>query len=108
MQRYREVIEKYGEGADPDLTFTANGYGVCQAILSVLDSLGDEEITSDAFNDAWMAVEGEESDVLVTGADLTAGKSGRLVHDYQMLRFDGTSWQNVGDLIDVYKAGITE
>lgn len=108
MQRYREVIEQYGEGADADLAVTANGYGACQAVLATLESLGDEEITSDAFNEAWMAIEGETSDVLVDGADLTAGKSGRLVHDYQILQFDGTSWQGVGDLIDVYEAGIAE
>ncbi|SOD97759.1 ABC transporter substrate-binding protein [Blastococcus haudaquaticus] len=108
IQRYREVIEQYGEGADPDLTFTANGYGACQAVLSALESIGDEEITSEAFNEAWMAIDGEESDVLVPGADLIAGESGRLVHDYQMLRFDGTSWEDVGELIDVYESGITE
>ena len=108
MQRYREVIEQYGDGADPDLTFTANGYGICQAVVSVLESIGDDEITSEAFNEAWSAIEEQGSDVLVPGADLTAGASGRLVHDYQLWQFDGTSWQDVGDLIDVYESGIAE
>lgn len=42
------------------------------------------------------------------GSTMTAGPGGRLVYDYQMLRFDGTTWQDVAPLADVRKLGIAK
>jgi len=106
IQTYDEVIAQYGDGADPDQAITANGYGAAQALVAALESIGDAEITPQAINDAWLGLADAPSDVLVPGSTMTAGPGGRLVSAYQMLRFDGTSWQDVAPLADVAELGI--
>jgi branched-chain amino acid transport system substrate-binding protein len=107
MTTYRDVVTKYGNGADPTQAVTANGYGAAQALVTALKSINGE-ITSDAINKAWLGVKNQPSDVLMPGSQMTAGPGGRLVYDYQMLRFDGTTWQDVAPIADVRQLGIVE
>jgi branched-chain amino acid transport system substrate-binding protein len=108
MKRYLEVIESCGTEVDAEQSLTANGYAAAQAVVQVLESLGEDEITGEAINEAWMSVEGEEGDVLMPGSTLTAGDSGRLIHYYQMLQFNGTTFEPVAPIADVREMGIAD
>lgn len=109
IKRYRDIIQKYGEGADPDQALTANGYGAAQAVVAALKSIGNgQTITADAINKAWLGIKGQSSDVLMPGSKMDTGPGGRLVYAYQMVRFDGKSWQDVAPLADVRQLGIVK
>jgi branched-chain amino acid transport system substrate-binding protein len=86
---------------------TANGYSAAEAVVRVLESMGTEPVTGEAFNKAWMALKSGQNGLLMPGSTMTAGDDGRLVHAYQMQRFDGTTWQPVDELADVRELGIT-
>jgi branched-chain amino acid transport system substrate-binding protein len=108
VQRYRDIIEQYGDDADADQALTANGYGAAQALVTALEAVGDEELTPAAINEAWLAIDDVESDVLMPGSTMSSGPGGRLVYSYQMVQFDGTSWQDVAPLADMREMGIAE
>jgi hypothetical protein len=57
---------------------------------------------------AWDSLSGAQNPFLVDGATLTAGPGGRLISEYQLKRFDGTSWQSEGPPIDVAEDGIAK
>lgn len=105
MAAYREVMAKHGAGVDPEGLLTANGYGAAQAVVTALQAI-DGEITPDAINEAWLDIREQPSDVLVPGSSLDTGPGGRLVYRYQLMRFDGASWQDAAPLADVRELGI--
>jgi branched-chain amino acid transport system substrate-binding protein len=109
VQDYRDTLAKCGKDVDADNYLTANGYSAAEAVAKVLESMGDEPVTGDSFNAAWMALDGADNDLLMPGSTMTAGADdGRLVHAYQMQQFDGETWQPVQDLSDVRALGIAD
>ncbi len=108
IKAYRETIAEHGAGVDPDSAITANGYGAAQAVVQVLEAIGDDEITGDSINKSWMTLQGAKSDVLMPGGVLEAGQSGRLVHSYQLMQFDGSTWTDVEPIVDVREVGIAD
>ena len=52
------------------------------------------------FIDAWDGISGADDPAILPGMQLSGGPGGRVLHQYQMMRFDGTSWQDVGDVVD--------
>jgi branched-chain amino acid transport system substrate-binding protein len=109
VKEYRATLTKCGKDVDANSYLTANGYAAAEAVVKVLDSMGSEPITGDAFNKAWMSVDNVDNGLLMPGSTMTAGpKDGRLVHSYQMEKFDGTTWQPVDKIADVRTLGITE
>jgi branched-chain amino acid transport system substrate-binding protein len=105
---YRDTLAKCGKDVDPNSYLTANGYAAAEAVVKVLESMGDEPVSGDAFNKAWMALDGAQNGLLMPGSTMTAGDEGRLVHSYQMQRFDGKTWQPVDKLADVRQLGIAQ
>lgn len=109
LTKYRDTLAKCGKDVDPANYLTANGYAAAEAIVRVLESMGDKAVTGEEFNKAWMGLKDAENDLLMPGSTMTAGdQDGRLVHSYQLQRFDGKTWQPVDKLGDVRTLGITK
>jgi branched-chain amino acid transport system substrate-binding protein len=104
LVQYREDMAEFAPDADADATFTLNGYGLASAIVSALSAADD--ITADGFLASWDGLKGVENPLLIEGATLNGGPGGRVVYQYQLHEFDGTSWLPQGDIIDVAEDGI--
>ncbi|MFW3168954.1 ABC transporter substrate-binding protein [Geodermatophilus sp. CPCC 206100] len=98
VQAFREDIEKYGDAKNADSYLAIEGYGMAAAIVSVLEESGGEG--GQAFIDAWDDIDGVDNPAILPGMQLSGGPGGRVLHQYQMMQFDGTSWQDVGDVVD--------
>ncbi|MGR7027614.1 ABC transporter substrate-binding protein [Geodermatophilus sp. URMC 62] len=98
VQAFRADVEEYGDAANADSYLAIEGYGAAAAVVSVLEESGGEGGT--AFTDAWDAVDGADNPAVLPDMELSAGPGSRLVHQYRVLEFDGTSWQDAGDVVD--------
>ena len=101
---YRDDMAKYAPDGNPDSSFTFTGYGLASAVVSALREADD--ISSDGFLNAWDSLSDVEDPLLIDGATLSGESDGRLVHQYQLHEFDGTSWAPRGDIVNVVEAGI--
>jgi len=97
MKKYREIVEKYGNGADVNHHNTAYGYTEAQIFVTALKNA--PEVTRDAFMESLRNMNGEEMDVLLPGILVTTDAS---KDDYfpisalGFLRFDGAQWTDTG------------
>jgi branched-chain amino acid transport system substrate-binding protein len=98
VQAFRADIEEYGDAANAESYLAIEGYGMAAAITAVLEESGGEG--GQAFLDAWDGLEGVENPAILPGMELSGGPGGRVLHQYQMLEFDGTSWQDAGEIVD--------
>jgi branched-chain amino acid transport system substrate-binding protein len=106
LVQYRADMAKYAPDGDPNSTFTFTGYGLAAGVVSALREA--DEISSKGFLDAWDSLSDVENPLLIDGATLTGESDRRLVHQYQLHEFDGTSWVPRGDIVNVVKAGIAD
>jgi branched-chain amino acid transport system substrate-binding protein len=74
------------------------GYGAAAAIVSTLEESDGEG--GKAFTEAWDSIDGADNPAVLPDMQLSAGPGSRLVHQYRVLQFDGTSWQDAGDVVD--------
>jgi hypothetical protein len=65
-----------------------------------------DEVSSEGFLEAWDSLADVENPLLIGGASLTGETDGRLVHQYQLHEFDGSSWVPQGDIVNVVAEGI--
>jgi len=98
VQAFREDVEQYGDAANADSYLAMEGYGMGAAITAVLEESGGEG--GQAFLDAWDGLDGVENPAILPGMQLSGGPGGRVLHQYQILQFDGTSWQDAGEIVD--------
>ncbi len=98
VQAFRADIEEHGEAANAESYLAIEGYGMAAAIAAVLEESGGEG--GQAFLDAWDGLDGVENPAVLPGIELSGGPGGRVLHQYQVLEFDGTSWQDAGELVD--------
>jgi ABC-type branched-subunit amino acid transport system substrate-binding protein len=106
VKQYRADLAKYAPKADAGSTFTFTGYGLAAAVVSALRSTHD--ISSKGFLSAWDSLSQEPEPLVIDGASLTGKPDGRVVHEYQLHKFDGKSWVPSGKIIDVVQAGIAD
>ncbi len=106
VQNYKQTIQKYGEGADPEDIVTANGYAAGEAFVAALKSMKDP--TRQSLMQAIDATKGLQLDMLYPGVQLNSGPGGRLIFSYQMCQFDGTSWKPIGEALDAVKLGLAK
>jgi branched-chain amino acid transport system substrate-binding protein len=106
VEQFKADMTEYAPDGDASSTFTYTGYGVAAAIVSALRE--SDDVSSDSFLEAWDAVSDVENPLLIKGAALTAEADGRLVHQYQLNEFDGTSWVPQGELVNVVDEGIAK
>jgi ABC-type branched-subunit amino acid transport system substrate-binding protein len=98
VQAFRTDIAEYGDAKNADSYLAIEGYGMAAAITAVLEESGGEG--GQAFLDAWDGLDGVENPAILPGMQLSGGPGGRVLHQYQLLEFDGTSWQDAGDVVD--------
>lgn len=98
VQAFREDIAQYGDEANADSYLAMEGYGAAAATVSALEESGGEG--GAAFTEAWDGIDGADNPAVLPDVQLSAGPGERLVHEYRVLEFDGTSWQDSGDLVD--------
>ena len=98
VKDFRADVAEYGDAKNADSYLAMEGYGAAAAVVSVLEESGGEG--GAAFTKAWDATDGADNPAVLPGMQLSAGPGKRLVHQYRVLEFDGTSWQDSGDLVD--------
>ncbi|SOD98021.1 ABC transporter substrate-binding protein [Blastococcus haudaquaticus] len=98
VQAFKEDIAEYGDEANADSYLAIEGYGAAAAIVAALEESGGEG--GDAFAEAWDSIDGVDNPAILPDMQLSAGPGSRLVHQYRILQFDGTSWQDAGDVVD--------
>jgi branched-chain amino acid transport system substrate-binding protein len=103
---YKEDIAKYGGGADPNDALVLNGYAAAAALVEVVKTAKTQD--ADGYNASWNAVKDLKVPGLLEGGALSAGPGGRLIYQYQVMRFDGTSWRDAEPLRDSSKLGIAK
>jgi branched-chain amino acid transport system substrate-binding protein len=82
------------------------GYAAGEALVNALKTATVPR--PDPINAAWNATMGLVVTGLPPGATLDAvGNTGRLVHTFQLVRFDGKGWQPVQPPVDAMAAGYT-
>lgn len=104
IKKFKDAVQKYGDGADPNNFVVLNGYAFGQALVGVLKTIKNP--TRDGLIKAWDGVQNVENAALLPGVKLSAGSDGRLVHSYRMTTWDGTTWKLEGDVIDATKLGL--
>jgi ABC-type branched-subunit amino acid transport system substrate-binding protein len=104
VKAFRADVGKYGDAKNADSYLAIEGYGAAAAVVSVLEQSGGQG--GAAFTKAWDAVDGVDNPALLPGMQLSAGPGKRLVHQYRVLKFDGSSWQDSGELVDA--GGLTQ
>jgi branched-chain amino acid transport system substrate-binding protein len=105
MRSYQRDVERYGDGADPKDLYTANGYAGAQAFVAALKTMKDP--TQEGLLKAFDALKPTTLPLLQPGITLRPGPGGRLLDQYQIVRFDGRSWKPVGKPVDARAAGFT-
>ena len=98
VQAFRTDIAEYGDAKNADSYLAIEGYGMGAAIAAVLED--SDGAGGQAFIDAWDALDGVDNPAILPGMQLSGGPGGRVLHQYQVLQFDGTSWQDAGDVVD--------
>jgi branched-chain amino acid transport system substrate-binding protein len=103
IQAYKKDIATYGEGANADDTLVLNGYAGAAALVSAMKAAKSPD--ADGYNAAWNAMKEVQAPGLI-GSTLNAGPGGRLIYRFQIVQFDGTSWQSRGPVRDAVQAGL--
>ena len=98
VQAFRTDIAEYGDAKNADSYLAMEGYGMGAAIAAVLEE--SEGAGGQAFIDAWDSLEAVDNPAVLPGMQLSGGPGGRILHQYQMMQFDGTSWQDAGEVVD--------
>ena len=106
VAEYRTAVQKYGEGADPEDSQTANGYAAGEAFVAALKAM--KQPTRQGLMDAIGGIKGLKLDMLQPTVTLNAGPGGRLIFQYQMNQFDGQSWKPVGGVLDAIHLGLAK
>lgn len=103
---YKQDIAKYSEGTDANDALVLNGYAAAAALAEVVKAARTQD--AEGYNASWNAVKDLKVPGLLEGGVLSTGPGGRLVYQYQMMRFDGTSWRDAEPLRDSSKLGIAK
>ncbi|HLL67352.1 MAG TPA: ABC transporter substrate-binding protein [Micromonosporaceae bacterium] len=103
---YFDDVKKYGNGADPGDSLVLQGYTAAAALANAVKTASAQN--PDAYNAAWNATKDLKVPGLLPGTSLSAGSHGRLVHQYQIVQFDGTAWAPVGGVEDATSKGFAK
>ncbi|WP_406437232.1 ABC transporter substrate-binding protein [Streptomyces sp. NBC_01613] len=106
LVKYRADMAQYAPKADANQSFALTGYGLAAAVVSALKDTKD--VSSKSFLSAWDSLSNVANPLLIDGANLTGESDGRLVHEYQLHEFNGTSWMPKGSIANVSQNGIAD
>jgi len=106
LNKYKDAVSKYGNGAKSDDLSVLNGYAFGEALVKALS--GMSKPTQEGLLEAWGKIKDQTSDALVPGVKLSIGPDGRLIHSYSLARYDGKSWVLQGKVIDAMAEGLMD
>ncbi|MGQ4596804.1 ABC transporter substrate-binding protein [Nocardia sp. R6R-6] len=101
IQAYKNDVA--ASGVDAGDMLVLNGFAGAAALVATMKNAKTQD--ADGYNAAWNATKGVPAPGLI-GATLNAGPGGRLVYRYQVMEFDGSSWQTRGPVQDVVTSGL--
>lgn len=99
-------MTEFGHEAEISDALALNGYGLGAAIVEALRNA--ESFDSEGIIAAWDDFSDVENPLLLPGIVFDSGPFGRIAFQFELSEFDGTSWQPVGDVVDVRDEGIVE
>lgn len=101
LSTYLDDIKTFGDGANPQDVNTMIGYYVGRTIVSALTVAAEAgDITPQSIMKAYDGLSGEDYGVLQPGIEIKGDSAdGRLIRQYQLVKFDGDSWVREGDPI---------
>ena len=100
VAQFKEVLQKYGDQLDPADTNAASGYAAASAFVQNLEAM--KEPTQKALMDVIRHMDKVKPAMVLPGVPFTTnGKDdGYPVESLQIVQFDGTKFNNLGDVID--------
>ncbi|ANJ27138.1 ABC transporter substrate-binding protein [Agromyces aureus] len=106
IAQYTADMEASGHDADSSNALALEGYGLGAALVDALSRA--KSYDSEGLLAAWDSFDSTENPMLRDAITLDASSHGRVVFQYQLSRFDGTSWTDEGDIQDVRDLGIVD
>lgn len=105
LSTYLDDISAYGDGADAQDVNTLIGYYLGQTIVSALTAATEAgDLSPEAIMEAYDTLSGDDYGVLQPGITTQGDPAdGRLIRQYQLVKFDGDSWVREGDPISAPK-----
>lgn len=101
MVAYKKAMASYAPTVKVTDATAFNGYTAGQAFADALKNM--KTPTRAGLLAAIDGMKGVHNDGLVLGATLNGGTDGRLIHDFEMSKFDGTQWKPASDVVNVLK-----
>ncbi|RJF74761.1 ABC transporter substrate-binding protein [Rhodopseudomonas palustris] len=100
VQQWRDWMKTYNAGADPADIFNATGYTMAQMMELVLQRAGDDLTRANLIKQA-ESLNAIELPLLLPGIKLEMSADQRTpIRQLQMARFNGTSWELFGDVLN--------
>lgn len=98
-------MKQYGQATDADDLLGLEGYAAAEALVTALKAAPTP--TAEAIAAAWESIKNVSVTGLPPGTSLQAGPGGRLVYNFQLVQFDGTTWTPVGGIQNAITTGVT-
>jgi ABC-type branched-subunit amino acid transport system substrate-binding protein len=100
MQDFQAFMAEYSPNGDARSTFSVYGYAAAKTLEAVLEAAGDELTRENVMQQA-ASLDNLEIPVLLPGITITTGPDDFApIEQLQLERFNGTSWELFGDVID--------
>jgi hypothetical protein len=97
---YRSFMKKYYPEGDPIDPFNVYGYSSAQTMVHVLRLCGDDLTRENILRQA-TSIKNLELPLLLPGIKINTGATDYFpIKQMQMIRFDGTRWVRVGDVLE--------
>lgn len=101
---YSAAMTEFGREDVAGDALAFSGYGLGAAIVEALS--GAESLDSEGIIASWDSFSDLENPLLLPGIVFDSGPFGRIAFQFQLSQFDGTTWQPIGDVLDVRDEGI--
>jgi ABC-type branched-subunit amino acid transport system substrate-binding protein len=99
VKKWHEFMEKYYPDGDGTNTNTVFGYSAAQTMVEVLERCGDD-LTRENIMKKAASLKGVSLDMLLPGITISTSPTDFFpIEQMQLMRFDGESWQLIGDVI---------
>lgn len=99
VNAYKARVAKYASSADPNNIFVENGYAGAVALVAVLKKVKNP--TTASVLKAWNTLMPTVNPLLMPNIKLSRGPQGRIVHQYQIVKFTNGSYKPVGNVVTI-------
>ncbi|MEQ4715618.1 ABC transporter substrate-binding protein [Nonomuraea sp. B19D2] len=102
MTLYRQKMQQYAPGADPNIPYHAFGWAVASSFHKAMEAAKCP--TREGLRDSVRDLKGVKIDMLLPGVTLDTGQAdGFPIESMQLMTFKGERWELFGDVIDTRK-----